>query len=127
MFFSKRAFNVLSSAAPLFWWQLLSRLNATLLCFSCRHALHTLPIIPRRQGRYSQLPFSQASELVRDGAPNSRCRPIVHRLSSEALSYCIDRSVCARSCHSRSCARTASFVGKPERQLQLHDRMRFEM
>src|SRR5207248_6828803 len=127
MFFSKRAFNVLSSAAPLFWWQLLSRLNATLLCFSCRHALHTLPIIPRRQGRYSQLPFSQASELVRDGAPNSRCRPIVHRVSSEALADRIDGLVCARSRQAFLGARTGSFAGKPERQLQLHDRMRFEM
>src|SRR5437764_15318237 len=119
MFFSKRAFNVLSSAAPLFWWQLLSRLNATLLCFSCRHALHTLLIISRRQGRYSQLPFSQASELVRDGAPNPRCRRVVHRVSSEALADRIDGPVCARSRQAFLCARAASFVAKAKGQLQL--------
>jgi hypothetical protein len=48
-------------------------------------------------------------------------------LSSEALADRIDGPVCARSRQAFLCARTASFVGKPERQLQLHDRMRFEM
>jgi hypothetical protein len=49
-------------------WQLLSRL-ATLVCWSCRHALHSLPIIPQRQGRYSQVLSSEAPELVGDEGP----------------------------------------------------------
>jgi hypothetical protein len=76
---------------------------------------------------YSQLSFSQAAELVRDGAPTPRSRPIIHRLFSEALADRIDGPVCARSRHAFLGARTASFVGKPKRELQLHDRMRFEM
>jgi hypothetical protein len=48
-------------------------------------------------------------------------------LSSETLADCIDGPVCARSRHAISCARTPSFVGKPKRQLQLHDRVRFEI
>ena len=78
-------------------------------------------------GDYSKLPFSKASELVRDGAPDPRCRPIIHGVSSEALADRIDGPVCARSRHALFCARTASFVGKPKRQLQLSDRIRFEI
>jgi hypothetical protein len=48
-------------------------------------------------------------------------------LSSEALADRIDGAVCARSRQAFLGARTASFVGKPKWQLQLHDRMRFEM
>jgi hypothetical protein len=48
-------------------------------------------------------------------------------LSSEALADRIDGLVCARSRQAFLRARTASFCGKPERQLQLHDRMRVEM
>jgi hypothetical protein len=48
-------------------------------------------------------------------------------LSSEALADRIDGAVCARSRQAFIGARTASFVGQPKRQLQLHDRRRFEM
>ena len=52
---------------------------------------------------------------------------IVHRLPSETLADGIDGLVCTRSRETFSGAGTTSFVGKPERQLQLYDRMRFEM
>lgn len=84
-------------------------------------------VAPRSLERYSQLSFSKASELIRDGAPNTRCRPIIDRVSSKALANRIDGAVCARSRHTFLRARTASFVGKPERQLQLQDRMRVEI
>src|SRR5262245_55979987 len=77
--------------------------------------------------RLSKLSFSKASELVRDGAHNPRCCPIIHRFSSETVADRIDGAVCARSRQASLRARTASFVGKPERQFQLHDRMRFEV
>jgi hypothetical protein len=48
-------------------------------------------------------------------------------LSSEALPDRIDGAVCARSRQALLRARTACFVGKPERQLQLHDPRLFEM
>jgi len=48
-------------------------------------------------------------------------------LSSEALADRIDGLVCARSRTGLSLCRTASFVGKPERQFQLRDRRRVEM
>src|SRR6478736_2591595 len=74
--------------------------------------------------RYSQLSFSEPSELIGDGAHNPHCCPIIHRLSSEALADRVDGLVCARSRQAVLCTRTASFRGKPERQLQLHNRMR---
>ena len=45
----------------------------------------------------------------------------------EALADRVDGPVSARSRQALLCPRPASFVGKPERQLELHDRMRFEM
>ena len=76
---------------------------------------------------HSQLLLGKAPELVRDGAPVPRCRPVVHGFCSEALAYGIDGAVGARSRQPLLRAGTASFVRKAERQLQLHDRMRFEM
>src|SRR5262245_12760224 len=81
---------------------------------------------PHMRGR-SKLSFSKTSELVGDGAPTLRCRPIIHRLFSEALADRIDGLVGARSRNALFCARTPPFIGKPKRQLQLHDRMRFEV
>ena len=81
-------------------------------------------VLPFRQ---SQLSFSKASELVRDGAPSPGCHPIIHRLSAEALADRIDGPVGARPRDALCRTGTAAFVAKPERQLQLHDRMRFEM
>jgi hypothetical protein len=48
-------------------------------------------------------------------------------LSSETLADRIDGAVGARSREAILRARTASFVGKPERQLELHDRVRLEL
>src|SRR5215813_2057602 len=78
-------------------------------------------------GRYSKLSFGKAAEFVRDGARDPRCRPIIHGLSAEALADRIDGPVRARSRQAFLRARTASFVGKPKRQLQLRDRMRFKI
>ena len=39
---------------------------------------------------YSQLSLCKAPELVRDGAPDPRCRPIIHRVSSEAPANRVD-------------------------------------
>jgi hypothetical protein len=47
-------------------------------------------------------------------------------LSPETLADHIDGPVCARSRQPFLGARAASLVGKPKRQLQLHDRLRFE-
>ncbi len=58
--------------------------------------------------RYSQLSFSKASELVRDGAPTPGCRRIIHRVSSEALADRIDGPVSTRSRQAFLGARAAS-------------------
>ena len=72
----------------------------------------------------SKLFFSKASELVRDGAHDAGSgRRIVDCSRSEALPDRVDGPVGARSRHALCAARTACLVGKPKRQLELHNRM----
>src|SRR4029079_6715169 len=76
----------------------------------------------------SKLLFSKASELVRDGAHDTGCcGRIVYCTGAETLPDLIDGQVGARSRQASFAARTASLVGKPERQFELHDRMVVEI
>src|SRR5262245_21987644 len=77
---------------------------------------------------YSKLFFSKASELVRDGAHDACCGGrIIYCSGSEALPDGVDGPVGARSRQALFTARTASLVGKPKRQLELHDRVLVEI
>ena len=60
-------------------WVIPRRRSSCTVSPCCSNADHRTARRPAGRQRYSQLSFSKAAELVRDGAPTPRCRPIIHR------------------------------------------------